>query len=183
MTIYKDIFISIGFVVTVFIVQLGFFNSCWCRSGALISPTNTLVDLNGLSNEDWVSGWLLWSFTPGVALLIIAVFIFWAGADGDEARALLNRNLNTRQQDIIHINRLRLELPVEPVDKPPRRLQQILNRLAPRRASNLQESAAYDRLSPHYGSRSGRNPLLGTRNSYDVSDNGDNITPIPPHVQ
>lgn len=128
-TIFKDSIVSVYFVGSVIFVQLGLFNSCWCRSGQLTRSKPNFVDLNPLSDSDWLQGWFLWLLTPLGAVIWIFGLIWLVGRDGDNARMLLNRDLNARQQDIIHNNRVRCGLLVEPRDEPPRRLGMSLVRL------------------------------------------------------
>lgn len=118
-TIFKDSIVSVYFVGSVFLIQVGLFNSCWCRSGQLTHSNANFINLNPLSDSDWLQGWFLWLITPLGSVLWIFGLIWLVGKDGENARMLLNRDLNARQQDIIHINRIRCGLSAEPRDEPP----------------------------------------------------------------
>jgi hypothetical protein len=126
-TVVKDTVVSAWFIGSVLIVQLGLFNSCWCRSGALTNSNPNFINLNPLSDSDWMQGWFLWIFTPIGAALWIFGLIWIVGQGGESARMLLNRDLNTRQQDIIHNNRVRCGLEVEPRDEAPRQRRRLMS--------------------------------------------------------
>jgi hypothetical protein len=98
-TIMKDFVFSLLIVLTMIVVQVGLFNSCWCRSGG----KQSYIDLNPLTNEEWNTGWALWVLTPMIALSWIAFWIWIIGIDGDNARTLLNRSSEMRVEDIIHL--------------------------------------------------------------------------------
>lgn len=121
-TIVKDLVCSFWIVLVIFVVQVGFFNSCWCRSGALTHSKKSYVDLNPLTDADWHSGWWLWVMTPVAALGIIVVLIMVVGIDGDNARTLLNRTSTAREQNIINLNNRRRGLLWEPIDTQPTQL-------------------------------------------------------------
>ena len=106
-SIVKDAIVSLLFVGTIIAVQVGFFNSCWCRSGALTRAKESYISLSPFSDRDWINGWILWVSVPPAALLIILALIYVVGIDGDNARTLLNRNLSEREADVIHLNNRR----------------------------------------------------------------------------
>jgi hypothetical protein len=106
-SIVKDAIVSFLFVGTIIAVQIGFLNSCWCRSGALTGAKESYVSLSPFSDRDWIDGWILWVSVPTAALLIILALIYVVGIDGDTARTLLNRSLSEREADVIDLNNRR----------------------------------------------------------------------------
>jgi hypothetical protein len=115
----KDFVFSIFIVLIILMVQIGFLNSCWCRSEALTHSRANYIDLNPLTDADWNAGWWLWILTPAAALGLNVVLTLAVGVDGDNARTLLNRSSNMREQDIIRLNKRRRGLRLPPLEAQP----------------------------------------------------------------
>jgi hypothetical protein len=109
-TLVKDFFIMTFFVIVIITAQVGYFNSCWCRSGVLDAGTAAYVDLAPQSRDDWVDGWPLWTITPLSFGIFIMILIFTVGQDGDNARTLLSRSESERQGDLLVLEGLRKDL-------------------------------------------------------------------------
>ncbi len=175
-TIVKDVVCSIWTVFIILIMQVGFFNSCWCRSGELTHSKKSYVDLNPLTDERWYSSWWLWACTPAAALGLIVILIMIVGTDGDNARTLLNRSLNVREQDIIHLNNRRRGLNVQANDMQP---------ADPPIAGNEtnQEGIFLRRFNPPQNDSNSTTNVPLLRVTPDGSDNGsielDPIAPVP----
>ncbi|KAI9856199.1 MAG: hypothetical protein M1813_009216 [Trichoglossum hirsutum] len=109
-TLIKDSCVTFYFILTIITAQIGLFNNCWCRSGALGRRGNAYVSLAPLSQGDWAAAWPLWTITPISFLLFVLALIFTIGRDGDDARTLLSRTEANRQADVLVLTNLRAEL-------------------------------------------------------------------------
>lgn len=129
-TLIKDVAVSLYFLGSVLFAQIGFMNSCWCRSGAMTSWITPFVDLNPLTESEWLNGWILWLLAPAASLICIFWLIWLVGNNDAEAMSLLNRSREAKYEDVIHNNKFRAGLDV-PVEGPSRPEASFLSRLNP----------------------------------------------------
>jgi len=109
-TIIKDAIITVFVILTIFTVQLGFLNSCYCRSVVLGLREKAFVDLGPFTNAEWAQVWVIWIATPVTGLLITAILLFIAEHDSTNARSLLCKSQDKRQLALEHLCRRREEL-------------------------------------------------------------------------
>ncbi|KAK4162370.1 hypothetical protein QBC43DRAFT_356163 [Cladorrhinum sp. PSN259] len=74
-TWFRDFIISAFIGTVVAAQQLGLYNSCYCRSGKLSGVNPSYINLNPLTDEQFIEGWKLWVPTPGAAFLVSLVGI------------------------------------------------------------------------------------------------------------
>ncbi|KAK3328673.1 hypothetical protein B0T19DRAFT_425134 [Cercophora scortea] len=106
-TLSKDTLMAALIIAIMAAAQAGLLNSCFCRSGNLTAARTHYINLNPLEEE-----WFLWIATPIGALVVIVVYMNTGGTTWKEARTLLNHDRRAREQDVIRINNLRIDLPV-----------------------------------------------------------------------
>lgn len=71
-TIVKDSMLSLVVAGTIIAVQVGFLNSCWCRSNVLTRGSNGKVYLGPFGEDEWKRNWVVWPSTSvsGFALMM-----------------------------------------------------------------------------------------------------------------
>jgi len=109
-TFAKDVFFTALIATLVICQQIGVYNSCWCRSGAMSNALRGLasyVNLTPLTDAQWNFGWWnLWLPLPGTALGINVVFLAVVEGLYSESRRLLNRGKTDREEGVRWINEL-----------------------------------------------------------------------------
>jgi hypothetical protein len=116
-TCVKDVLFTIFITILVSFQQLGLFNSCFCRSGALMRLTQpggpSYINLTPLEPHEWDEGWKLWLALPITCLGCNLIFIFCVEWFFLETEKLLNRSDEKRARLLMHVKRL------APRDTPP----------------------------------------------------------------
>jgi len=105
-TIGKDLIITLYITFLVISQQIGLYNSCYCRSGALLHANPDYVNLSALTDAEWDSGWRLWLSAPITAIVVNLIFIGLAEFFYCDSRKLLNRGKSDREENIRYINKL-----------------------------------------------------------------------------
>ncbi|KAK3989762.1 hypothetical protein QBC44DRAFT_369821 [Cladorrhinum sp. PSN332] len=113
-TCLRDFAISLCIGVVVAAQQLGLYNSCYCRSGQLSGVKPSYVNLNPLTDEQFIEGWKMWVPTPGAAFLVSLVGILiverWVFRESGE---LFSRGRKGREEMLVWVGCL--EVPKEGV--------------------------------------------------------------------
>jgi len=71
-TVYKDAFVTFVVVVLIFVVEIGTYNSCWCRA-SFSHPA--VIDLMPYSPSQWRTAQTLWIALPSSGLVVNFVLI------------------------------------------------------------------------------------------------------------
>ncbi|KAI9763523.1 MAG: hypothetical protein M1839_006379 [Geoglossum umbratile] len=78
-TIIKDGFFVVLVLFLIMIVQVGFLNSCWCRSNVISSSLGkAYINLNPYSAYEWRKARIKWSTIPSTAFAIILLLLVWS---------------------------------------------------------------------------------------------------------
>ncbi|KAH8679098.1 hypothetical protein BGZ60DRAFT_402523 [Tricladium varicosporioides] len=103
---------SLAIILIVFLAQVGVFNSCYCRSGALTGMTGdeNYINLYPPTDEEFLASLWKWGIIPAVALIIMGSFLAIAGSGSYSAQALLNRDTSEKSGDTSAINQGRENL-------------------------------------------------------------------------
>ncbi|KAK4229183.1 hypothetical protein QBC38DRAFT_118397 [Podospora fimiseda] len=70
LTNIRDFFVTTIIIIIITAQQLGFYNSCFCRSGELSGVKLSYVNLNPYTDEQFIQGWKMWVPTPGISFLV-----------------------------------------------------------------------------------------------------------------
>lgn len=97
-TIYKDICIVIPIIILITWVQIGFFNSCWCRSSF-----SGYINLNPYSNVEWVQARLLWGTIAPSFFLFNLGLIAWILLVGGRSKGVLCRSQTQLRKDAMDL--------------------------------------------------------------------------------
>ena len=98
-TIYKDICIVIPMMALVTCIQIGFFNSCWCRSSF-----SGYINLNPYSDEEWYRAQVLWGTIAPAFFVFNLGLIAWILLVGEKTNALLCRSQIQLQRDAMDLS-------------------------------------------------------------------------------
>jgi hypothetical protein len=109
-TIGKDSIFALLVVSIILIVQIGFYNTCWCRANAISLHKNAYVDLNPYSDSAWKLAKLLWVFIPSVGLAITGALIFFIGHRGGSVRGPLCKSQEEIRENLVRLATRREEL-------------------------------------------------------------------------
>lgn len=74
-TMLKDSLFTLIVIGLVLIVQIGLYNSCWCRSNYISLGVNANVNLNPFSDSEWKRAKIQWSVIPAAGLAIICLVL------------------------------------------------------------------------------------------------------------
>jgi hypothetical protein len=112
-TFTKDGLATAAISFLVICQQIGLYNSCYCRSGAVTAWFrhdaffHNYVNLNALTDDEWDWGWWnLWLPLPGAAFGLVVLFLVVVEYLHSDSRKLLNRNEEDRQKLARRINDL-----------------------------------------------------------------------------
>ena len=73
-TVLKDALATIAIIVIVVLVQIGMYNSCWCRASLSHPP---IIDLMPYTEKQWMTAITLWAGLPSAGLGISLGLILW----------------------------------------------------------------------------------------------------------
>ncbi|KIM97062.1 hypothetical protein OIDMADRAFT_32100 [Oidiodendron maius Zn] len=73
-TVLKDALATIAVIILVLLVQMGRYNSCWCRASFSHPP---IIDLMPYTDKQWMTAITLWAGLPSAGLGISLVLILW----------------------------------------------------------------------------------------------------------
>jgi hypothetical protein len=73
-TVLKDALATIAIVIVILLVQIGRYNSCWCRTSFTHPP---IVDLMPYSSQQWMQSVSSWAGLPAAGLAISLGLILW----------------------------------------------------------------------------------------------------------
>jgi hypothetical protein len=97
-TIYKDVCIVIPIVILVTWIQIGFFNSCWCRSSL-----GGYINLNPYNDEEWYQARVLWGTIAPAFLVFNLGSIAWILLVGGKSKGMLCRSQIQMQRDAMDL--------------------------------------------------------------------------------
>jgi hypothetical protein len=106
-TIFKDSLFALIVVSLVLIVQIGLYNSCWCRSNIISLGVNANVNLNPFSDSEWTRAKIQWSVIPAFGLAIICLVLWTVERRGGSARRLLCKSETELQKNLVELENLR----------------------------------------------------------------------------
>ena len=109
-TIFKDSLFALIVVILVLIVQIGLYNSCWCRSNIISLGVNANVNLNPFSDSEWTRAKIQWSVIPAIGLTIICLVLWVVEWRGGSARRLLCKSETELQKNLVELENLRERL-------------------------------------------------------------------------
>jgi hypothetical protein len=102
-TVAKDtLLVALPIAVLVTFVQIGFYNSCWCR--ASFSP---YVNLNPYSDGEWYQAQVLWGTIAPAFFAFNIALILWILFKGGSPTSVLCRSQARLQRDAIELARER----------------------------------------------------------------------------
>jgi hypothetical protein len=73
-TVLKDALATIAVIILVLLVQIGRYNSCWCRASFSHPP---VIDLMPYTDKQWMTAITLWAGLPSAGLGISLGLILW----------------------------------------------------------------------------------------------------------
>ncbi|CZR67143.1 uncharacterized protein PAC_17042 [Phialocephala subalpina] len=73
-TVLKDALATIAVIILVFLVQIGRYNSCWCRASFSHPP---VIDIMPYTDKQWMTAITLWAGLPSAGLGISLGLILW----------------------------------------------------------------------------------------------------------
>jgi hypothetical protein len=106
-TIFKDSLFALLVVSLVLIVQIGLYNSCWCRSNYISLGINANVNLNPFSDSEWKRSKFQWSVIPAAGLTIICLVLWVVEWRSGSARRLLCKSETELQKNLLELENLR----------------------------------------------------------------------------
>jgi hypothetical protein len=109
-TIFKDSLFALIVIGLVLIVQIGLYNSCWCRSNIISLGVNANVNLNPFSDSEWRRAKIQWSVIPAGGLAIICFFLWVVELRSGSARRLLCKSETELQKNLVELENLRERL-------------------------------------------------------------------------
>lgn len=109
-TIFKDSLFALIVVGLVLIVQIGLYNSCWCRSNIISLGVNANVNLNPFSDSEWTRAKIQWSVIPAFGLAVICLVLWVVERRGGSARKLLCKSETELQKNLVELENLRERL-------------------------------------------------------------------------
>ncbi|KAI9831190.1 MAG: hypothetical protein M1826_003855 [Phylliscum demangeonii] len=100
---------SLGMVVT---AQIGYMNSCWCRSSIIFprNPRTALIDLGDVTPDQRALDWLQWLIIPLAGLLLLLAAIFVTSYGGENGRLLFTRTASERLAEAKALKNMRVRL-------------------------------------------------------------------------
>ncbi|KAH0562466.1 hypothetical protein GP486_002840 [Trichoglossum hirsutum] len=108
----KDTLFSIFVIGTITALQVGLFNSCYCRTDALTLGREAHADIGPQSPEDFRKGWKRWLAWPLVSFFVVIALYSGIGvAGGDKWRTLLCKSQTTRQDELEALKNKRNNFP------------------------------------------------------------------------
>ncbi|KAH0542263.1 hypothetical protein FGG08_003290 [Glutinoglossum americanum] len=108
-TVAKDTPVAVFFVGTIIWLQIGWVNSCWCRSKVLGLKSKAVVDLGPANGEEWKRLWILWPLAPLLGVAFTAGLYLQVSRG---AKMVLCKDPKERHKDLLVIARLRENLPL-----------------------------------------------------------------------
>jgi hypothetical protein len=94
----KDRIIAVIVTCIILVVQVGFFNNCWCMSSSIFDRSNAVVTVLPLNSHQLAYAWTVWISIPVSVLVFVlglTAFFVWRGW---ELRRLLHRNREELQR-------------------------------------------------------------------------------------
>jgi hypothetical protein len=102
----KDLIIATIITLIVMAQLIGFYNTCYCRSGEFNNQKPNFVNLNPLTDAEWDDGWRWWVAAPCVSLLTILLFVTLVELLVSDSKYLLNRGERDRGEMALHVRKL-----------------------------------------------------------------------------
>jgi hypothetical protein len=99
--ILKDSIFATFITVVIFAIQVGIYNSCWCRSNVISLHKNAYINLENYSDSEWLRAQLQWIFIPLTGLLFTGALILWIELHGRRVPDPLRRSQRKLDQDLI----------------------------------------------------------------------------------
>jgi hypothetical protein len=109
-SILKDSMFATFIILVVFAVQLGIYNSCWCRSNVISLHKKAYINLNNYTDSEWLRAKLQWGCIPLAGLLFTGALILWIELLGGRARVPLHRSQRELRQDLMLLDDCRERL-------------------------------------------------------------------------
>jgi hypothetical protein len=111
-TTLVDLFNFFGILFIVSLAQVGVFNSCYCRSGALTKKNSNenYVNLYPLTDEEFNGGFLGWGAIPTTALVVMGLIFYNLGSGSYSDQMPLNKTITEKANEITAVNRKRESL-------------------------------------------------------------------------
>ncbi|KAI9762168.1 MAG: hypothetical protein M1840_001463 [Geoglossum simile] len=97
--ILKDSILAAFITFVVFVVQLGVYNSCWCRSNVISLHEGAYINLSNYTDSEWLRAKLQWAIIPLAGLLFTGCLILWIELHGGRVRGLLRRSQRKLRKD------------------------------------------------------------------------------------
>ena len=96
----KDSVFALFVVLVIFTMQIGFYNSCWCRSNVISLHKNAYINLNRYSDPELWRAKLLWCCIPLGGLIVNWALILWIEHHGGSARGPLCKSQRKLQEHL-----------------------------------------------------------------------------------
>ena len=104
-TVVKDGVVMLVVIALVFIVEIGTYNSCYCRA-SFSHPA--VVDIMPYSPAQWATARSLWVGLPSAGLVVNFVLIAWfeVGGGGGRGGSPLNKSEEEKGEELGELRRL-----------------------------------------------------------------------------